>query len=81
MRITLFIDEQLVERARQTLRTVGKSLNHEIREHLQHRAWDDKDLKRDIEFLEKTSGLGKTEPSWKWNRDELYEERTKWPRA
>ncbi len=80
MNITLSIDEQLVERAREKLRAVGKSLNQEIREHLQHLAGDD-DLERDLEFLERTSGLGKPEPGWKFNRDDVYEERLRWPRT
>jgi hypothetical protein len=79
MNITLSIDEQIAERAREKLRAVGKSLNQEIREHLQHIAGDD-DVERDIEFLENTSGLGKPEAGWKWNRDEIYEDRLKWPR-
>lgn len=77
--ITLSIDEQVAERAREKLRAMGKSLNQEIREHLEHIVGDD-DLERDIEFLEMTSGLGKAEAGWKWNRDELYEDRVKWPR-
>ena len=79
MNITLSIDEQVAERAREKLRAVGKSLNQEIREHLQHLAGDD-EIERDIEFLERTSGLGNPEPGWKWNRDEVYEDRIKWPR-
>ena len=34
MNITLSIDEQIVERAREKLRATGKSINQEIREHL-----------------------------------------------
>ena len=41
MNITLSIDEQIAERAREKLRALGKSLNQEIREHLQHVAGDD----------------------------------------
>jgi hypothetical protein len=78
MNITLSIDEQVVERAREKLRAMGKSLNQEIRDHLQHVAGDD-DLERDIEFLRSTAGQGNS-GDWKWNRDELYEERLKWPR-
>ena len=77
--ITLSIDEQIAERAREKLRAMGKSLNQEIRDHLQHIAGDD-DLERDIDFFEKTSGLGRPEAGWKWNRDEIYQDRTKWPR-
>lgn len=77
--ITLSIDEQLVERAREKLRAVGKSVNEEIRDHLRHVAGDD-DLEEAIEFLVKSSGQGKPEDDWKWNRDEIYEDRLKWPR-
>ncbi len=79
MNITLSIDEQTLKRAREKLRATGKSVNQEIREHLQHIAGDE-DLEKAIEFFVKTSGQGKPEAGWKWNRDELYEERLKWPR-
>ena len=79
MNITLSIDEQLAERAREKLRATGKNLNQEIREHLQHLTGDD-DLERAIEFFVNTSGKGKPDPDWKWNRDEIYEDRMKWPR-
>jgi hypothetical protein len=71
MNITLSVDEQVVERAREKLRAVGKTVNQEIREHLQHLAGDD-ELERDLEFLERTAGLGSSN-GWKFNRDELYE--------
>ncbi len=74
MNITLSIDEQLVERAREKLRATGKSINQEIREHLQHVAGDDEQLERDLEFLERTAGLGNSN-GWKFNREELYERR------
>jgi hypothetical protein len=73
MNITLSIDEQLVERAREKLRATGKTINQEIREHLEHIVGDD-DLERDIEFLERTAGLGNSD-GWKFNRDELHERR------
>jgi hypothetical protein len=79
MNLTLSIDEQTVERAREKLRAVGKSVNQEIREHLAHIAGDN-DLESDMEFLRKTAGMGKPEPGWKWDRDEVYEDRTNWPR-
>ncbi len=69
--ITLSIDENLVERAREKLRATGKTINQEIREHLQHIVGDD-DLERDLEFLEKNSGLGDSK-GWKWNREDAYE--------
>jgi len=51
MNITLSIDEQIAERAREKLRAVGKSLNQEIRDHLQHLAGDD-DVEHDLEMFE-----------------------------
>jgi len=73
--ITLSIDEQLVERAREKLRATGKTINQEIREHLQHIAGeDDLELERDLEMFKQRVGQGNSK-GWKWNRDELYEER------
>ncbi len=77
--ITLSIDEKLIERAREKLRATGKTVNQEIREHLQHIVGDDSQLEQDLEFLSKTAGQGNSN-GWKWNRDETYEERMRWPR-
>jgi hypothetical protein len=78
MNITLSVDEQIAERAREKLRALGKSLNQEIRDHLRHIAGDD-DLERDLEEFVRLSGLGSSE-GWKWNREDAYEERLRWPR-
>lgn len=81
MNITLSIDEQVVKRARERLRAMGKSVNDEIREHLRQVAGDgEKEIEEAIRFLRETAGQGKPDPGWKWNRDEVYEERLKWPR-
>jgi len=72
MNITLSIDEQVVENAREKLRAVGKSLNQEIRDHLQHLAGDDAQLANDA-FV-KRCGQGNSN-GWKFNRDEIYERR------
>jgi len=79
MNITLSIDEQLVERARVRLRATGKTINQEIREHLEHVVGDD-ELERDLEEFKRRVGQGNSN-GWKWNRDELYEERIRWPRT
>jgi hypothetical protein len=79
MNITLSIDEQVAERAREKLRAVGKSLNQEIREHLERLAGDDGHLESDLEFLLKTSGIGNSQ-GWKPNREDAYEDRLQWPR-
>ncbi len=78
MNITLSIDEQLIERAREKLRATGKTVNQEIREHLEHIVGDD-DIERDIKFLEKTAGRGNSS-GWNYNREDTYEDRLKWPR-
>jgi|HubBroStandDraft_1064217.scaffolds.fasta_scaffold15475_3 hypothetical protein len=79
MNITLSIDERIIERAREKLRAVGKSVNEEIREHLRQVAGDDSSVEKDIEFLRRTAGRGDSR-GWKWNRDEVYEDRLNWPR-
>jgi hypothetical protein len=79
MNITLSIEEKLVERARERLRATGKTLNQEIRDHLAHIAGDDH-LDQDLAFLSATSGQGNSN-GWKYNREDAYEERTKWPRS
>jgi hypothetical protein len=81
MNITLSIDEQIVDRAREKLRATGKSLNQEIREHLGRIAGeDDEQLRRDIQFLKSSAGMGRPEPGQEWNREDAYEERLRWPR-
>jgi hypothetical protein len=73
MNITLSIEEQIVERARERLRATGKSINQEIRDHLAMLAGDD-DVELDIEEFKRLSGQGNSN-GWKWNRDELHERR------
>jgi hypothetical protein len=77
--ITLSIDEQLVERAREKLRAVGKTINQEIREHLQHIVGENEELERELEEFVRLSGRGDS-GDWKWNREDAYEERLRWPR-
>jgi hypothetical protein len=75
MNITLSIDEQIAERARERLRAMGKSLNQEIRDHLRHIAGDDDaELERDLEMFVRLSGLGNSN-GWKFDRDEIHERR------
>jgi hypothetical protein len=80
MNITLSIDEQIAERAREKLRAMGKSLNQEIRDHLRHIAGDDDaELERDLEKFVRLSGLGDSN-GWNFNREDAYEDRLQWPR-
>jgi hypothetical protein len=76
MNITLSIDERLVERARERLKATGKTINQEIREHLEHIVGSDADLERDLEFLRRTAGSGDSK-GWKYRREDAYEERLK----
>jgi hypothetical protein len=78
MNITLSVDERIAERARERLRATGKTVNQEIREHLAQIAGDDQ-LERDIDFLKSTAGLGNSN-GWKYNREDAYEDRLRWPR-
>jgi len=77
--ITLSVDEQIVERAREKLRAVGRSVNQEIREHRQHLAGDE-DLESRIEEFHRLSGKGNSQ-GYKFNRDDAYEERMLWLRS
>lgn len=79
MNITLSIDEQIVSRAREKLQATGKSINQEIREHLQHIVSDDQELEQELEEFVRTSGQGNSN-GWKWNREDAYEDRLQWPR-
>ena len=73
--ITLSIDEQVVERAREKLRAVGKSVNEEFREHLSRLAGhDDGEIHDWVERLQALSGKGNSN-GWRFNRDEIYERR------
>ncbi len=73
MNITLSIDEQIAQRAREKASAMGKSLNQVVRDYLQHLAGDD-ELERDLAYLDRFSGLGDAS-GWKFNRDELHERR------
>ncbi len=73
MNITLSIDERLIQRAREKLRAAGRTVNQEIREHLERIVGDD-DIERDIKFLEETAGRGNSS-GWKYSREDAYENR------
>lgn len=79
MNITLAIDEKLLERAREKLSATGKTVNQEIREHLQLIAGKDDQLTRDLEYLRTHFGAGKSQ-GWNYGREDAYEGRLEWPR-
>jgi hypothetical protein len=71
--LTLSIEEQSVERAREHAKSLGKSLNQMMREYVHHLAGDG-DLQRDLDYLDQYSGMGNSN-GWKFNRDEIHERR------
>jgi replicative DNA helicase len=71
MNVTLSIDEQIVARAREKAKTLGKSLNQMIRDYLQTVAGND-DPERSIEEFKQLSGRGNSR-GWRFNRDEIHE--------
>lgn len=74
-RITVSLDDQLLERVREKLRASGKTLNQEIRDHFRHIAGET-DLDEEIEAFRRRAGQGNSN-GWKWNREDAYERRLK----
>lgn len=79
MRISFSANEQIVRRARGRARALGTTLTQLLREHVQAQADEHVQIERDIEEFLRLSGKGNSN-GWKWNRDEIYEERLRWPR-
>lgn len=80
MRVTFSADEQVMRRARNRAIALGSTLNQLLREHVEALANEDAQIERDIAFFLRHSGRGNSK-GWKWNRDEAYEERLRWPRS
>ncbi len=80
MNLTLSVDEKVVERAREVARAQGKSLNAVIREYLEQLAAD----KSGDDIADELLRLWRESPGhsggWKFNREEIYEERLRGPR-
>lgn len=70
MNVTLSVDEQLLERARNRAEALGKSLNQLIRDYLQTLAGVD-DPERSIAEFKRLSGTGNSR-GWRFNRDEIH---------
>ena len=73
MNLTLSIDERLLQEARRVARSMGKSVNQIVREHLERITSVD-DARGDIEELRRLSaeGGGRSR-GWKFDRDALHE--------
>ena len=73
MNLTLSVDGHLVEEARKVARSMGKSLNQLIREHLEGLTSRD-DARRDVEEFRRLSDeAGGRSNGWKFDRDEIHE--------
>jgi hypothetical protein len=70
MNITLSVDDQTVEKARQVAKAMNKSLNQLVREYLEQLAGRDQ-VERDIAEFRALSPSGTR--SWKFNREEIHD--------
>jgi hypothetical protein len=76
--LTLSVDSQLLEKARRRTSEMGTSVNQFVRDALKSLVGDnEEDIEADIAFLKRTSGMGRPDPDWKFNREEMYDERFK----
>jgi len=74
MNVTLSIDDQLLEKARKHANAAGTSVNQMVRDYLKSVVGED-DIEADIAFFRRTSGQGNPPPDWKFDREEMYNER------
>lgn len=75
MNLTLSVDDEVVDKARQRASALGKSVNQLVREYLEQLAGvSDRDaLVQELRELTRTS-TGNSR-GWKFNREELHERR------
>lgn len=73
--VTLSIDEDVLERAREVARHQGTSLNAMIREYLQKLAGKKSGAELAAELGERWKKPPGDSGGWTWDRDEIYEER------
>jgi hypothetical protein len=71
--LTLAIDERLLEKTRRRAAEMGTTVNQMVRDHFRSVVGED-DIESAITEFKRTSGQGNP-GDWKWNRDEIYEER------
>jgi len=74
MNLTLSIDDQLLEKARKRAAEMGTTVNQLVRDQLRSLVGED-DLEAKIEEFRRLSGRGNPDPDYKFNRDEIYDER------
>ena len=76
-RVTLLIDDELLERARMRALAQGTSVSAVVREMLANYAADERvlDGRRRVAALARSSIAGRASTGRSWTRDELYEDR------
>jgi hypothetical protein len=73
MNLTLSIDEQLLEKTRKHAAAMGTTVNQMVRDYFQT-VTGETDIEAEIARFHELSGKGDSN-GWKWNRDEIYQER------
>ena len=74
LNITLSADEEIIERAREAARGLGKSLNQAVRHYFEHLAAGEEGLDAELEALRSMAGRGNS-GGQRISRDELYANR------
>lgn len=72
--LTLSVDQQLLDKVRKRAQALGTSVNQMVRDYFTSVAGDD-NLEADLTLFRQTSGQGTPDPDYRFNRDEIYEER------
>lgn len=73
MNITLSVDEQVAQRARDAAQKMGKSLNQAVREYLEQLAGSSKRADQWAQFEARCLDSGARLNGWEFNRDEANE--------
>ena len=73
MNITLSVDEQVAQRAREAAQKMRKSLNQVVRDYLEQLAGSALRGQQWSEFEERCTGFKATLEGWQFNRDEANE--------
>lgn len=83
MEITVSVDDQLAERARRYAESHGTSVDQMVREYLaQVTEQVQQDAQAEADELVRLFREAKgNSQGWKFNREEIYEDRLKWPRS
>jgi len=72
--VTLSVEADLLAKARRRASEMGTTVNQLFRDQLKSFVGED-DLDAAIAEFRRTSGQGNPDQDWKFNRDEMYDER------